>query len=118
MRSVQLLLLALAPLLLGAALACDANSAATGSRSPIRVVAAENVWGSIAAQLGGEKVQVTSIVDNPNTDPHDYEPTAKDARAVASAGYVIENGIGYDGWIEKLIDANPNRARAVLDVGR
>src|SRR5437899_1473994 len=66
------------------------------------VVAAENFWGSIAAQLGGDRVQVTSIIDNPNADPHDYEPTTADARDIATARFVIENGIGYDPWAQKL----------------
>ncbi|HZQ38522.1 MAG TPA: zinc ABC transporter substrate-binding protein, partial [Dehalococcoidia bacterium] len=51
------------------------------------------------------------------TDPHDYEPTPKDARAVASARYVIENGIGYDPWAQKLLAANPDSGRKVLVVG-
>jgi hypothetical protein len=55
------------------------GSAASGGRPS--VVAAENVWGSIAAQLGGDRVTVTSIIDNPNADPHDYEPTTEDERA-------------------------------------
>ena len=91
------------------------TSSATGGR--LQVVAAENVWGSIASQLGGDKVSVTSIIDNPDTDPHDYEPTASDARAVASAGYVIYNGIGYDPWAPKLLGANPRSGRPVLAVG-
>lgn len=85
--------------------------------SKLVVAAAENSWGSIAAQLGGDRVQVTSIVNNPNTDPHDYEPTAADARLVATARLVILNGIGYDPWIQKLLDASPSSARGVLNVG-
>jgi zinc/manganese transport system substrate-binding protein len=81
------------------------------------VVAAENFWGSIARQLGGDKVSVQSIIDNPDTDPHDYEPTPGDARAVASASYVIVNGVGYDPWADKLLKANPDHGRAVLNVG-
>jgi zinc/manganese transport system substrate-binding protein len=83
----------------------------------IQVVAAENFWGSIAAQLGGSRVQVTSIIDNPATDPHDYEPTAADARTMATAKLVIENGIGYDPWAPKLLSANPVDGRVVLNVG-
>ena len=56
-------------------------AAAAGGK--LHVVAAENFWGSIAAQLGGDRVDVTSIITNPDTDPHDYEPTADDARAIA-----------------------------------
>lgn len=101
-----------------------ASACATGSFSQAQnggrmvVVAAENFWGSLAAQLGGSRVRVTSIVTNPNADPHDYEPTADDARAVAVARYVIVNGIGYDSWAQHLVDANESSARRVLDVGK
>lgn len=91
--------------------------AALAASAQIHVVAAENVWGSIAAQVGGSRVQVTSVISNPATDPHDYEPTALDARAFAGAQMVIVNGIGYDPWAPKLIAANPVQGRAVLTVG-
>ncbi|WP_369354904.1 metal ABC transporter solute-binding protein, Zn/Mn family [Streptomyces sp. cg2] len=95
------------------------NAAATGSGSgkAIQVVAAENFWGSIATQLGGSHVHVTSIIANPDTDPHDYEPTAADARTVAGAQYAIVNGIGYDAWADKLLAANPGNGRTELKVG-
>ncbi|MBV9730786.1 MAG: zinc ABC transporter substrate-binding protein, partial [Pseudonocardiales bacterium] len=80
-------------------------------------MAAENFWGSIATQVGGEHVTVNSIITNPDTDPHSYEPTPADGRALATAQYVIENGIGYDPWAAKLVDANPAPARLVLNVG-
>ena len=98
-------------------LASCSGVGSAGSDGRPSVVAAENVWGSIAAQLGGDRVTVTSIIDNPNADPHDYEPTTEDARAMASANFVIENGIGYDPWAQRLIDANPVSGRDVLDVG-
>jgi zinc/manganese transport system substrate-binding protein len=80
-------------------------------------VAAENFWGSIAAQLGGSKVAVQSIIVNPGTDPHSYEPEASDAIAFARAQMAIVNGIGYDRWASQLIAADPSGSRAVLDVG-
>src|SRR5579862_2760270 len=83
----------------------------------IHVVAAENFWGSIASQLGGSRVQVTSVITNPATDPHDYEPTSVDARTIAGAQMVIVNGVGYDPWAPKLIAANPVQGRVVLTVG-
>src|SRR5579859_8107150 len=83
----------------------------------IQIVAAENFWGSIAAQLGGKHVHVTSVITSPATDPHDYEPTAADARTIAGAQMVVENGVGYDPWAQKLIDANPVHGRIVLNVG-
>jgi zinc/manganese transport system substrate-binding protein len=88
-----------------------------GSPRTRQVVAAENFWGSIAAQVGGSHVKVTSIIDNPNADPHDYEPTTSDGRAIAAADVVLINGIGYDTWATKLADANPAPHRATLTVG-
>jgi zinc/manganese transport system substrate-binding protein len=96
---------------------CSAKAGTTTTDSKPNVVAAENFWGSIASQLGGDLVSVTSIINNPNADPHDYEPTAADARSVASASLVIENGVGYDPWAQKLIDADPVSGRDVLNVG-
>jgi zinc/manganese transport system substrate-binding protein len=91
---------------------------AAGSGTKITVVAAENFWGSIAAQLGGSHVAETSIITNPTTDPHAYEPTPADARTIAGAQLFIQNGIGYDvAWAPKLLAANPSSARAVITVG-
>ncbi|MFI1797410.1 metal ABC transporter solute-binding protein, Zn/Mn family [Streptomyces sp. NPDC020379] len=89
----------------------------SGSGKKIEVVAAENFWGSIATQLGGDHVHVTSVITNPDTDPHDYEPKAADARTVAGARYAIVNGIGYDAWADKLLAANPASGRDELKVG-
>jgi zinc/manganese transport system substrate-binding protein len=113
---------ALPPALLVAALAITAGCG-SGSKSAkagggsIQVAAAENFWGSIASQLGGSKVHVQSVITSPATDPHDYEPTAADARTIAGAKLVIENGVGYDPWAQKLVDANPVSGRIVLNVG-
>jgi zinc/manganese transport system substrate-binding protein len=99
--------------------ACGLSSyPATGAKgSQVRVVAAENFWGSIAQQVGGDHVSVTSIIVNPDTDPHAYEATPGDARTIAQAQYVIVNGVGYDPWVPKLLDANPVSGRTVLTVG-
>jgi zinc/manganese transport system substrate-binding protein len=90
---------------------------ASPSSGPVQVVAAENFWGSIATQVGGSHVHVTSIIVDPNADPHSYEPTAADARTVADAQYVIVNGAGYDPWADKLLQANPASGRKELNVG-
>jgi zinc/manganese transport system substrate-binding protein len=95
----------------------SATAGAPAGGQPITVVATINAWGSIAAQLGGTRVQATSIITNPATDPHAYEPTPTDARVVAGAGVFIENGIGYDPWAAKMLAANPVAGRTVLDVG-
>ena len=102
--------------ILGAGCGSKSTSAAAPS-GVLQVVAAENFWGSIASQLGGSRVQVESVITSPATDPHDYEPTAGDARTLAGAQLVIENGIGYDPWAEKLIAANPVSGRIVLNAG-
>ena len=95
----------------------SSSATAAGDGGVVRVVAAENFWGSIVAQLGGSYVQVMSIIDRPDADPHDYEPTSAHARAVASAQLVVVNGIGYDTWASKLVAANPELGRTVLDGG-
>jgi zinc/manganese transport system substrate-binding protein len=96
---------------------CGSRVPAGDSGGRLQVVAAENFWGSIAAQLGGERVAVQSIIVNPDTDPHSYEPTAADARTMAGAQMAIVNGIGYDEWASHLLAASPSSGRAVLDVG-
>lgn len=103
--------------------ACGINTTATsnsntsGGSNTIQVVAAENFWGSIAAQVGGSHIHVTSIIVDPNADPHSYEPTTNDARTVADAQYVLINGAGYDPWADKLLQANPVSGRKELNVG-
>ncbi|HEY2182226.1 MAG TPA: zinc ABC transporter substrate-binding protein [Solirubrobacteraceae bacterium] len=93
------------------------SSSSASSTGKLQVAAAENFWGSIAAQLGGEKVTVSSIIVNPNTDPHSYEPTASDGVTFATSQMAIVNGIGYDAWASKLLAANPSSGRVTLDVG-
>jgi zinc/manganese transport system substrate-binding protein len=111
--------LALAATVASTAAGCATSPPASspGSNGKITVVAAENVWGSLAAQLGGQHAAVTSVINNPDTDPHDYEPTPADGRTFATAQYAIVNDIGYDPWAAKLADANPNPNRTTLSVG-
>src|SRR5205085_5231697 len=97
------------------AAACGTPSGATGGRT-LQVIAGEDFWGSIAAQLGGSRVSVTSVVTNPNADPHDYESSTSDARALTTADYVILNGAGYDDWGSKLLAGNPSRSRKLFTV--
>ena len=100
--------------LIGASAACGGGP--TASAGSLNVVAGENFWGSIAAQLGGSKVNVLSVVTDPNADPHEYESNTDDARAFARADLVILNGAGYDDWGKKLLDANSSSHRQVLNV--
>ncbi len=105
----------LALALVGCGRAGGPNGGAANGR--LDVVAAENTWGSIAAQLAGDRASVTSLIVNPDTDPHSYEPTAQDARTLAGAQVAIVNGLGYDSWSSKLLQASPLNGRIVLNVG-
>ncbi|MGD0146519.1 MAG: zinc ABC transporter substrate-binding protein [Nitrososphaerales archaeon] len=88
----------------------------TSSTEVIQVVAAENFWGSLVSQLGGIHVNVTSIVSNPNIDPHEYESNAADARSITDAQLVIVNGAGYDTWALDIISAENTPNQRVLNV--
>src|ERR1700758_1263495 len=106
-RAFPRALVGLVPMLVLTLAACGTTfQTSASSAGPVQVVAAENFWGSIAAQVGGSHVDVTSIIVDPNADPHAYEPTTQDARTVADAQYVIYNGVGYDPWMDKLLQAN------------
>lgn len=115
-RTARLPLLVGLTIVVGAGLAACGMPASSGSGQTLQVVAGQNFWGNIAAQLGGSRVSVTSIVTNPNADPHDYENSPQDARAFATADYVVLNGAGYDDWATKLLSANPNNSRKVFTV--
>ena len=86
----------------------SAGSAGGSSSGKLQVVAAENFWGSIASAARRQQGRGESIIVNPNTDPHSYEPTASDGVALAKSQMAIVNGIGYDAWASKLIAANPS----------
>lgn len=98
-------LLALAAVLTLTGCANGPTSATNSSDSRIDVVASTSVYGDIAAVVGGDRVNVTSIINNPNADPLEYESTPADAAAVASAQVVIVNGGGYDPFMPRLIEA-------------
>jgi zinc/manganese transport system substrate-binding protein len=94
-------------------------SSLAGASAPtktLNIVAGENFWGSIVSQLAGKAGNVTSIVTDPNADPHSYESSSDDARAFATADYVVLNGAGYDAWADKLLSGNPNGKRRVFTV--
>ncbi len=84
---------------------------------PVRIVAAENFYGDLAAQVGGKNVVVTSILSNPDADPHLFEASAATAMALSDAKIVIINGVGYDPWMEKLLGADKASGRKVIVVG-
>jgi zinc/manganese transport system substrate-binding protein len=102
---------------LGAACSSGSETDGGASSSKIRVVASTSAWGSLVAQVGGDLVDVTSIVANPGADPHDYEPTAEDARTISTAKYVVFNGAGYDEWARNVVESNNDKNQLVLDIG-
>ena len=91
---------------------------AAAQAEPIKVVAAENVYGDVAQQIGGPNVTVTSILGNPNQDPHEFEASASTARQVADARLVIYNGADYDPWLPKLLSASRAPSRKVIEVAQ
>jgi zinc/manganese transport system substrate-binding protein len=99
-----------------ALVACSSGQPApVDPAAPLKVISTLNVWGSLAAQLGGDRIRVTTV--DTGGDPHDYDPTAQDARDVATADLVIANGVGYDEWASRLVAANPVAGRVVLVAG-
>ena len=91
------------------------STASAAASGPVNVVASTNVWGDITKQIGGEHVNVTSILSDPNADPHQYEADAKTGAAISKAQLVVENGLGYDDFMDKLLAASPNANRTVLN---
>jgi zinc/manganese transport system substrate-binding protein len=101
----------------GASPSSPATGASAASVQVIPVAASTDAWGSILSELGGTHVQATSIISNPDTDPHAYEPTPADARKIAASKVFVENGVGYDSWAAKAVAANPTSDRSVVEVG-
>ena len=104
--------------LFGSGLVVLALAIFTARAEPIKVVAAEKVYGDIAEQIGGAHVTVASILTHPNQDPHEFEASAATARAIADARLVIYNGAGYDPWAVKLLSASKSPSREVIEVAR
>jgi zinc/manganese transport system substrate-binding protein len=90
------------------------SSVPNGTPGRIPVVASTNVYGDIAKQLGGAYVEVTSILTDPNADPHLFEPGPANAALLAQARLVIQNGLGYDAFMDRLLAAAPNSQRQVI----
>lgn len=82
----------------------------------LKIVAAENFYGGVARQIAGDSASVTSILSNPNQDPHEFTTTASTAKAVADADVIIYSGIGYDSWIDKLLGTKGKQDRVVICV--
>ncbi len=115
----------LAPVVLGAAsvlalAGCAGTTTQTDAAAPadgvVTVVASTDVYGSIAEAVGGDLVDVQSIITSPSQDPHEYEASAQDQLTLKNAGLVIENGAGYDSFMESLIEASGTTAPVITAV--
>ena len=95
-----------------------ATAQAQTASGPLKVVAAENFYGSIAAQIGGANVAVSNIISNPDQDPHAFEATPGQVRQVADAKIVVLNGGHYDEWMEKLLKAAPRKDRITVSAAK
>ena len=91
--------------------------AAPAFADPVKVVAAENFYGDMASQIGGANVAVTSILSNPDQDPHLFEASPETAKALSDAKVVIVNGVDYDPWMEKLLSGHKAPGRKEVVVG-
>jgi zinc/manganese transport system substrate-binding protein len=94
----------------------QASLAGASSPTVIRAVGAENEYANVIAQVGGRYVNVTSIMSNPNTDPHSFEVSTSVAREIASAQLIVQNGVGYDTFMEQLESSSSNSSRKVISV--
>jgi zinc/manganese transport system substrate-binding protein len=101
-------------LAIGQAAAHAQTASPTANGGKIAVVAAENFYGDVVRQLGGDQVDVTSILSNPDQDPHLFEASPKTARALQHASLVVYNGADYDPWMAKLLAASKNARRTVI----
>ncbi len=95
------------------AVLCAVSPAAAG---PVRAIGIENQYADVIAQIGGPYVQVSAIETDPNTDPHSFEASPGIAGQIAGADLIVENGLGYDDWADKMIGATRRPARIVIIV--
>ncbi|HVS99642.1 MAG TPA: zinc ABC transporter substrate-binding protein [Solirubrobacterales bacterium] len=114
LAAVALALLALVTAL--AVAGCGGSSADAGAEGKIAAVGAENEYADVIEQIGGRYVDVSAVESDPNTDPHTFEASAGVARQVADAEVVVQNGLGYDTYMEKIESASPSSQRKVIDV--
>jgi zinc/manganese transport system substrate-binding protein len=114
--------LPLAAVLLSSACSSSSNGAAGGgsaaalSATKITAIGAENEYADVIAQVGGKYVQASSIMNNPNTDPHTFEASPAVAREISTAKLIVQNGVGYDDWATTIENAAPGAGREVINV--
>jgi zinc/manganese transport system substrate-binding protein len=95
---------------------CGASTTTHAGRGQILAVGAENQYANVIKQVGGRYVSVTAIMDNPNTDPHTFEASPSIAKTVSAAKLVVQNGLGYDTFMNTIEAATPDAGRKVIDV--
>jgi zinc/manganese transport system substrate-binding protein len=110
------LALAAAVAALAMAAAGCARSAASAAPGVIKAIGAENEYANVLSQIGGRYVHVSAILDNPNTDPHTFEASASVAQEVSGARLIVQNGVGYDTFMNRIEAASPNQGRKVITV--
>jgi zinc/manganese transport system substrate-binding protein len=116
-RPVVILLLAVAAALAATvAAASTGGAAATPDGGKIVAVGAENQYADVIAQVGGQYVQASALLSDPNTDPHTFEASIAVAREVGGARLVVQNGLGYDSFMNSIESATPSGNRTVIDV--
>jgi len=94
---------------------CTSNAAST-TPGVINAIGAENEYANVLGQIGGRYVHVSSILNNPNTDPHTFESSPSVAAEVSSAQLIVQNGVGYDTFMNRIESASPDSARKVIVV--
>jgi zinc/manganese transport system substrate-binding protein len=101
-----------------AAAGCGTGNASSGgsSNGVINAIGTENEYANVLSQIGGKYVHVSSILNNPNTDPHTFEASPAVASEVSAATLIVQNGVGYDSWINKMESASPNSNRKLIIV--
>ncbi len=108
--------LLLALLIAGCGESSSGASGGSSSNATIDAVGAENEYANVIEQIGGRYVKATAVESNPNTDPHTFEASPSVAQTVSAASLLIENGVGYDTWMEKIESASPSSSRKVINV--
>jgi zinc/manganese transport system substrate-binding protein len=99
-----------------ASAAADGSSSSAAPAAKIVAIGAENEYADVISQIGGQYVQASAILSNPNTDPHTFEASPAVARTLSSAKLIVQNGVGYDGWATTMENADPGDGRQVINV--
>jgi zinc/manganese transport system substrate-binding protein len=94
----------------------NSPASASSAAGVINAVGAENEYANVLSQIGGRYVHVSAILDNPNTDPHTFEASPQVAQEVSSAKLIVQNGVGYDSWLDRIESATPSSSRKVIVV--